>query len=812
MENLKKLLLSIRFVGLENTFRMVRYSLFRDSIERRYPSPVIKGEPSPVGKVKASEPFNSGALLHFERASLELRFLAPDVLRVSWEPGDPPPPYALANSDWPEIAVESNSRDEGWEVSTETMRASVSSEGEIRFFDASGGLLRHDLPPLVKTGGDDGIASSWTHRASLAPEERVYGLGEQAGPLNLRPGEYILWNTDPGGSYEPGDGPLYMPMPVYFGLHRRGTYLVFFENTYSGEISLAQMGEDGIAEISFTEGMLRYYFLPGPPERALSRFSTLTGNTPLPPRWALGYHQSRWGYKSEAEVREIADGFRERGIPLSSIHLDIDYMDDYRVFTVDTEDFPDLGSLSEHLRTEEVRLVTILDPGVKQDPNYEVYRSGLEENAFALLPDGGPAVGLVWPGWSLFPDFTDPDARAWWGEHYRLLLDSGIAGIWHDMNEPSCFSGWGGLTLPLPTRHRLEGENGDHRKAHNVYGLQMNRAGYDAQRRLAPERRPWQLSRSGWVGLQRYAWNWTGDTGSSWGALAMTVPTVLGLGLSGIPYSGPDVGGFSGNPDAELYIRWLQLAAFLPFFRTHAAVGTERREPWSYGEEHTGIARETIQLRYAMLPYWYTLAWETCQHGLPIVRPLWWSDPQDERLWDDAEAFLVGDALLAAPVLQKGAREKEINLPSGSWYHYWDNVLLHGPGHVQLDAPLERIPILVRCGSLLPLEENKTSLVLHLYLPEDGQEVENSLYTDAGDGYGEWRLDRFRVTRSGDQVDITHAVEGERAFPSQELTLAVHGAQIDRTTMDGKEPPADENRASLQPEFQHIQLKIKASG
>jgi alpha-glucosidase len=253
----------------------------------------------------------------------------------------------------------------------------------------------------------------------------------------------------------------------------------------------------------------------------------------------LGYHQSRWGYKNEADIRQVAQGFQTHDLPLSAIHLDIDYMDGYRVFTVDRDRFPDLAQLAQDLAAQGIKTVTILDPGVKVDPKYFLYQEGQQGNHFCKLPGGKDLEGLVWPGWSVYPDFTHPATRSWWGRQYPRLLDQGVAGIWHDMNEPTSFAAWGDMTIPLNTRHDLDGAQGDHRQAHNLYGLLMNRAGYEALRSLRPQRRPWLISRSGWAGLQRYAWNWTGDIESTWEALRMTIPTLLGQGLSGLAFSGP---------------------------------------------------------------------------------------------------------------------------------------------------------------------------------------------------------------------------------------------------------------------------------
>jgi alpha-glucosidase len=690
------------------------------------------------------------------------------------------------------------------------MQITVWMDGGVKFYDPHGQLLHDDLPPQHQGG-------AWTAKSILAADERVYGLGEQSSGLDLRGGTYRMWNTDPGGSYGPGTGPLYAPIPLYLGLHTLGSYLIFYENYYPATFTFP--GRDQPVQPSqaaFDGGMLRYYFIPGAPAQVLSRYTDLTGRAGLPPRWTLYYHQSRWGYKDENDIRGVAAGFKAHDLPIGAIHLDIDYMDGYRVFTADTTRFPNLAGLAREMAEQDIRLVPILDVGVKQDPRYFLYRQGLEGDMFCTLPGGKPLVGLVWPGWSVYPDFTDPKVRAWWGEQYSFLLDAGMAGIWHDMNEPTSFAAWGEFMPPLAMRHNMEGRGGDHRQAHNLYALLMNRAGWEALRLQRPEQRPWIISRSGWAGHQRYAWNWTGDTESTWGALRMTIGTVLGMGLSGFPFTGSDIGGFSGNPSAELYLRSFQMAAFLPFFRTHSAIGTARREPWVYGEPYTSIVRQYLKLRSRLLPYFYSLAWEASQTGAPPVRPLFWQDPANASLWDVDDAFLLGDALLVAPVLEEGGETgqdtpvRNVTLPAGDWVNFWDDSILHGPGQVSIPASLERLPLLVRAGSILPMQEGD-HLVLHIYPPSSGDEGRRALnysaehdsahhsslacrlYSDAGDGYGPSRLDSFTIIPGATSLFLGWESQGDYPFPYAAADLRLHGPTPLYCWIDGTERRLDGN-------------------
>jgi alpha-glucosidase len=789
------ILRSIRTLGLNNSLAAVLYAFQRDRINNAYRRDRDRDSDELLGTGSLQEAYSiqMGARFHFEYAELEIVFLDSDVVRLTWKPGIPPIPYAIADFDWPGASTELSETDEGWRFQSDTLTIDIGGRGNLTFLDAGGDVLREEEPPTR-------VGEAWTHRARIPEQAGFYGLGERAAGLNLRGGSYRLWNKDPGGSYKSGHDPLYLCAPVYLCLHREGSYLVFYENSFDGYVSLKEF-----AEAHFESGMLRYYFIPGPPNKILHRFSDLTGKPPLPPLWALGYHQSRWGYKTEADIRELAGNFDHHELPISAIHLDIDYMEGYRVFTIDRKRFPDLKRLATELLEKHIRLVAIIDPGVKIDRNYPIYNRGVLEDAFCKLPTGQPLRSIVWPGWVHFPDFTDSRTRQWWMDLYPRLLEEGIAGIWHDMNEPSTFAAWGGKTLPLNTRHTLEGQTGDHRQAHNFYGLLMNKAGYKALTQNKPGKRPFLLSRSGWVGMQRYAWNWTGDVESSWGALQQTIPMMLGLGLSGIPYTGSDIGGFSGEPNSELYLRWFQMAAFTPFFRTHSDHVTPRREPWTFDDSTLKIVRSALQLRYRLLPYFYSLARQSTQNGLPLLRPLFWLSPEEPSSWEVQDQFLLGDDLLVAPVIEPGVERRSVMLPPGRWYSFWDDQPFEGAGEIPIDVSLERIPVFVRAGAIVPMQEGE-ELILHLYLPVQGK-FTSSLYSDDGDGYGPWRVDLFSINTENGSYELLREVEGDFASHSR-VWLAVHGAQVQRCSVDGEDIVCEGDRFFVG-DFQSIRLEIE---
>jgi len=793
--NIISILRSIRTLGLNNSLAAVLYAFQRDRLNNAYRRDKIQVSDLSLspGPLQEAYLIQMGARFHFEHAELDIVFLDSDVVRLSWKPGIPPIPYAIADFNWPGASTALTETCEGWRYRSDAITIEIGERGNLTFKDTEGNVLREEEPPTR-------VSEAWTHRARIPEQAGLFGLGERAAGLNLRGGSYRLWNQDPGGSYKSGHDPLYLCAPVYLCLHREGSYLVFYENSFDGFVSLNEF-----AEAHFESGMLRYYFIPGPPDRILNRFSDLTGKPPLPPLWALGYHQSRWGYKTEEEIRELAGNFDHHELPISAIHLDIDYMEGYRVFTVDRKRFPDLKRLANDLLAEHIRLVAIIDPGVKIDHNYPIYNSGIQGDAFCKLPSGQPLRSVVWPGWVHYPDFTDSRTRQWWMDLYPRLLEDGIAGIWHDMNEPSAFAAWGGKTLPLNTRHTLEGQIGDHRQAHNLYGLLMNKAGNKALQQYRPDKRPFLLSRSGWVGVQRYAWNWTGDVESSWGALRQTIAMMLGLGLSGIPYTGSDIGGFSGEPSSELYLRWFQMATFTPFFRTHSDHVTPHREPWSFDDSTLQIVRTSLQLRYRLLPYLYTLAWESAQTGLPLMRPLFWLSPEEPSSWDIQDQFLLGNDLLVAPVTEPGVEQRMVTFPPGLWYSYWDDQPYEGPSEVPIDVSLEEIPVFVRAGAILPTQEGE-ELTLHLYLPVQGNYT-SFIYNDEGDGYGPWRVDRFSLNNENRSYELLREVEGEFEGHSH-VWLAIHGAQVKRCSVDNQDVSCEEGRFFVG-EFQSVRLEIE---
>ncbi len=796
MSYLKKLALKWKFyweglIYLAYIPQAIRYSKFRDRADQHItpleiPDPNLGKKP---GKLLQAEATTTGATFYFEQAELEINFLTTDLVRLTWKPAVLPYPYAIDRHDWTEVKTTLNQVEDGWILTPEpaTLKLWVGEDGSIKYFDQNGQLFRQEQPPQK-------IGEMLTHRAELHPEEHIYGLGERSFPLNLRtakavtekgeptsePHQFRMWNFDAAGQYSPGSDPMYLCIPIYMGLHQQGSYLIFYENSYEALFQFSH-----VATATFSGGALRYYVTVGTPDQLIERYTELTGRSPLPPRWTLGYHHSRWGFGKETKVRETYRLFEEYNLPLSAFHLDIDVMVDYQAFTIDPKRFPDLKRFIQELSVHHVKFISIINPGIKYTRNNQMFLEGTILDAFCKLPNGQLVVAPVWPGLTVFPDYTHPMVRRWWTRQYAYLLEVGVGGFWHDMNEPAAFIAWGDRSLPKTTQHFIEGRGGTHREAHNIYGMLQAVAGFESLRKYRPHERPFIVSRAGWAGLQRYAWVWTGDVESSWEALRRTISTVVGLGLSGIPFTGSDTGGFQGNPSAELYTRWFQMSTFMMFYRTHSSNNVEHRTPWTYGEPTLGILREFLNLRYRLIPYIYTLTWETSKKGYPPVRPVFWIDPNDSKLWDIDDAFLLGNSLMICPICEDGQRSRSVFLPQGEWYHFWDDQRLQGPNSVELDAPLERLPVLVKAGSILPMEETG-KLMLHLYPTIEGM-AEGFLYSDAGDGYDSYRMDEFRLSKDGETLTLTWQQQGDYPFSYSSIQLYVHGVELQEVLIEDQE-------------------------
>ncbi|WP_329330023.1 TIM-barrel domain-containing protein [Streptomyces luteogriseus] len=729
----------------------------RGAERARVPGPVTDVEPGP-----------GGGVVRFSRSELRILVAVNGAVFWGWDGAEPEPSYALAGR-CPEPdprAVLEPDKDGGWRVVAERVTVVVSRYGAVEVCTPGGVSLRRDLPPRWWEPVGGGPAR-WMQRSEVGADARFFGLGGRSSGPRLPDGVYRLWNSDPGRAFAPGEDPLYITMPVQLVVSDGGTHLAFHDSSWDGTVTLRQ-GEEGAgsghdragtSELRMDGGPLRCWVMVGTPARVLLAWASLTGAPALPPAWALGHHHARWGFASEQEVRRIVAGYLEHGLPLDAVHLDIDHLDTHQVFTVDQDRFPKLPVLAEELRRDGIRLVSIVDPAVKALPGNAVYDGGAAGEAFVRDASGKVVEGVAWPGEAVFPDFTHARVREWWGGLYEERLAQGFSGFWHDMNEPTSFTAFGESTLPRSARHSLEGRGGDHREAHNVYALCMARAGFEGLRRLVPEERPFLFSRSGWAGMQRYGGTWSGDVATGWPGLRASLALVMGLGLCGVPYSGPDIGGFDGDPSPELYLRWFQLGAYLPLFRTHASLRAGRREPWEFGAEVLEHARVALVERRRLLPYFVTLAHLARRTGAPYVRPLWWAAPEERALRECDDAFLLGDCLLVAPVLAPGADRRAVQLPWGRWYDTATGRAYEGPGQVFVEAPLGRIPVFARAGAVLPVRGKDGGLELEVWAPVPGRTGGGLVVPDRGDGWDEPEIERYTARWTGSRVVVER--EGE---------------------------------------------------
>lgn len=600
----------------------------------------------------------------------------------------------------------------------------------------------------------------------------IYGLGDKTGVLNKRYYEYENWNSDIPDPHEDCFKSLYKSIPFFITLKSNGVYGIFYDNTFK---SYFNFGKENHQYYSFGSdgGNLDYYFIGGDsmPD-ILENYTYLTGRMPLPQKWVLGYHQSRWGYDSEETFRELAAKLRQLRIPCDALHFDIDYMERYKVFTWNRERYHDAEALLADLKKQGIKAVTIIDPGVKVEKDYPMYEEGIENGFFAKSPDGSVYVNTVWPGDAVYPDFGSPAVRQWWGEHLRFYTSLGVGGIWNDMNEPASFNG------PLPDDVIFTDENrtSTHAEMHNVYGHNMAKATYHGWKTLTGKR-PFVITRACYGGSQKYTTAWTGDNQSLWTHLRMAIPQQCNLGLSGMAFVGTDIGGFGADTTPELLIRWVQAGCFSPLFRNHCAIGSMNQEPWLFGEETLDIYRKYVNLRYTLLPYFYDLCRECEQTGLPILRPLVLHYEKDEAVRNMNDEFLVGGHLLVAPVVEQGARKRLVYLPEGDWYDYWSSgagKLRHyrGKQYYIVDAPQDVCPIFVKAGTILPKspaqmyvgEIADPELILDVY-PGEGSYVhyhdneEDFAYRDGA--YHEYL---FKTDGTG-SLQITKLHEGYRDYP-----------------------------------------------
>jgi len=676
-------------------------------------------------------------------------------------------------------------------------------EGPFRFeiYDQEEKLLSRDFPGLGPGFGPDDFSVN----RYLFPDEEFFGLGDKYGGLSRKGKVWRFWNTDVGWKRFEKD-PRYTSIPFLISLRPAAVCGWFFDQPGYLELNLGKKFP-GLMTISGVGEEVDLYFLyAGSVKDLITLYTGLTGRTFLPPVWSLGYHQSRWSYFSQKEVAGVAEEFERREIPLSALHLDIHYMDQYQVFTVDQKRFPDLAGLSQKLKEKGVRLVSIIDPGLKVDPNYSPYQAAKEKGYLCLDEQGLEYQRRLWPGRSAFPDFFQPEVREFWSERHRGLFQQGISGIWNDMNEPSFWKydlragkmvvSFRGEREPEMT-HQVSDRKLRHIECRNLYGQMQCQATIEAFHKFRPGLRHFLLSRSGFAGIQRMSAIWTGDNKSRFSHLAGSVNQVLSMGLSGVSFAGADIGGFALDCKPELYARWIELGAFYPFCRTHSALRTQRQDPFRFGPEVEEIARNYLQLRYRLLPTLYSLFWEAHQTGVPIWRPLFLEFPSDWPARKIEDQFMVGQFLMLAPMVKKGQRERRVYLPEGKWMDFWERKEFSGPGWIREKADLSRMPIFIREGAVLIFQAKPELKIpwpeLELEVYPGNQMGGFLLYEDDGESEeylkGKFSQREFQVSKTGMGFNFyISAKKGDLPIPARRAKVRFYGlAEKPGVRMDGRQ-------------------------
>ncbi|GAX35200.1 glycoside hydrolase family 31 protein [Nodularia sp. NIES-3585] len=657
-------------------------------------------------------------------ALLTISVLAANLVRVRLAPTGkfiPRRPWAIALDDpeWPIVPFEVRETKATVEIITVQMRVCVQKQNcRITCFDKANRPFAQDAD--MSMGWRMGAVAGWK---KIAPDEHFYGFGERTGFLDKISQVKTNWTVD-ALDYDALTDAMYQAIPFFMALRPDVGYGIFLNSTFWSQFDMG-VAQPDIWKMETHGGELDYYIIYGPePAQIIRTYTQLTGRMSLPPKWSLGYHQCRWSYDSEKVVRELAREFRQRRIPCDVIHLDIDYMHGYRVFTWSPKRFSNPEKLISDLAEDGFKTVTIIDPGVKYEPeaNYHVFDQGIEKDYFVRKADGVLFHGYVWPDKAVFPDFLRTDVGNWWGDLHKSLTDIGVAGIWNDMNEPAIDDrpfGDGGQKIWFPLDAPQGGNANNfqskiqnpkskidvtHEEVHNLYGLMMAKSSHQGLTRHRPTERSLVLTRAGYAGVQRWSAVWMGDNQSLWEHLEMSLPMLCNMGLSGVAFVGCDIGGFAGNATPELFARWMQVGMLYPLMRGHSALSTARHEPWVFGNLVENICREYINLRYQLLPYIYNLFWEAVTTGAPIIRPLLYHFPNDPQTYSLYDQVFLGASLMAAPIYRPGVEHRCVYLPDGIWYDWWSGERYAGKTHILAHAPLEKMPLYVRSGAIIPMQ------------------------------------------------------------------------------------------------------------
>lgn len=656
----------------------------------------------------------------------------------------------------------------------------------IAFYTKEGKLINEDVASM----GTSWIGNQVTTYKQLQPEERFIGLGEKTGNLDRKGTGYVNWNNDSYG-YAANADPIYSSIPFYIGLHDSLCYGIFMDNTFKSDFNFGA-SNNRFSSFGADGGEMNYYFIyQKKVADIITDYTALTGRMSLPPLWSLGYQQNRYSYYPDTEVLRIAKTLREKKIPADGITLDIHYMEKYKLFTWDKKRFPHPIDMNKELESMGFKTTVIVDPGIKVEKGYPAYEDGIAKDVFIKYPDGNPYTAEVWPGWCNFPDFTSQKGRDWWADKVRFLAGTGVDGIWNDMNE---IASWGNK-MPFNVLFDYDGQGATTIGAHNVYALEMARASYEGAKKSFKER-PFILTRAGYAGLQRYTAIWTGDNRAEDDHMMAGVRLLNSLGLSGVAFTGMDIGGFTGNPSIGLFARWIQIGAFTPYFRGHTAVNTKSAEPWTFGEEVTEISRNFIGLRYRLIPYIYSNFYQATQNGLPLMRSLAIDYSFDDKIYDTRyqNEYLFGPDLLVLPFESK-EKFGETYFPEGIWYDLYTGAPQKGGVEKILKLAYNKLPVYVKGSSFIPMQSlvqstqilPKDTLILNIY--KGNTDNQYTYYEDDGKSYsyqsGDYYKRDFVYDHENNRIILKKAV-GNRNSIFKSIKLVMHGFDNkDHFSIDG---------------------------
>ena len=629
--------------------------------------------------------------------------------------------------------------------------------------------------------------------------ESYYGLGDKPTHLNLKGKRFQNWVTD-SYAYGKDTDPIYKAIPFFTGLSNGKSYGIFFDNTFRSYFDFAQERKD-VMSFWAQGGEMNYYFIYGPEMNdVIANYTDLTGKPhQMPPMWSLGFHQCKWSYYPESKVKEVTSTFRKLQIPCDAIYLDIDYMEGFRCFTWNKEYFPDPKRMVKELSDDGFKTVAIIDPGIKIDMDYDVFKEGLENDYFCKRADGPYMKGKVWPGQCYFPDYTNPEVREWWSGLFKELIeDIGVRGVWNDMNEPAVME-VPNKTFPDDVRHDYDGNPCSHRKAHNIYGMQMARATYKGLKKFAYPKRPFVITRSAYSGTQRYTSSWTGDNVATWEHLWIANIQAQRMSMSGFSFAGSDIGGFAEQPDGELFARWIQLGIFHPFCRVHSSGDHGDQEPWAFGDEVTDIVRKFIEMRYQLLPYLYTAFWKYYSDGTPILKSLVMFDQADIQTHFRTDEFIFGDKMLVCPILEPNSKGRRMYIPKGDWYNFWNDELITGGKELWVNSDMDTMPIFIKAGAIIPKypiqqyvdEKQMDQITLDLYY-KLGKE-KSFLFDDSHDGNdyrkGKYSFRTFKLSGKEKQLILQQHKSGRFDADYKTFKIHLHGLpfKISKIEVDNEE-------------------------